>query len=214
MWVCKFSFDGSNILYGRTSKLFNMTIRGYNLSSYEKNGKFYVTSSGIIMGNDSLKKKAMNYLKKDEHVLKIEEKNNFILILVREEKDFEPFYSPAFIYVSPIVIDRGIYSFHIASWFREDIEKLLKRVEKFPDYKLISLKQEKIENISITGLLPDLTDKQRRAYELAVENGYYEYPKKTELKDLAKMMKISYSTYQQHLKYAEKKLSAFFMGKF
>jgi len=207
MWVCKFRFDGSDILYGKTSKKFNLVIRGYNLSGFQKGKDFFVNSAGAIIGSENNKRKAINYLKKDKHIIKIEEKDNFIILLIREDKDFKQFYSPAFVYVSPIIIEEGVYTFNIASWFRKDIESLLKRAEKFKGYKLISLKDKKIENISITGVQPNLTDRQKKAYELAVERGYYDYPRKITLNELAKMLGISYSTFQQHLRYAEKKLN-------
>jgi predicted DNA binding protein len=62
-------------------------------------------------------------------------------------------------------------------------------------------------------LHPELTDKQKTAIELAIKNGYYEYPRKIELKKLAKIMKVSYSTYQAHLRKAEKSLIPFFFEK-
>ena len=55
-------------------------------------------------------------------------------------------------------------------------------------------------------MLPDLTKKQKQALELAINNGYYDYPKKITMEKLAKLMKISYSTYQQHLKTSESKI--------
>ena len=42
--------------------------------------------------------------------------------------------------------------------------------------------------------------------ELAINAGYYNYPKKITLPELAKKMKISYSTFQAHLKKAEGKI--------
>ena len=207
MWVCKFRFDGSNILYGRTSKLFNLIIRGYNLSSFQKGKDFFVNSTGLILGEEKDRMEVIKFLKKDKHIIKIEEKNGFIILLIKEDRSFKPFYSPAFIYVSPILIDKGIYHFHIASWFRKDIEELLKRAEKFPEFKLINLKEEKIENISIADVQPNLTDKQKKAYELALRNGYYDYPRRIDLNGLARLMHISYSTFQQHLRYAERKLN-------
>ena len=65
---------------------------------------------------------------------------------------------------------------------------------------------EKISNISFTKLLPEITKNQKEALELAINNGYYDYPKKIKMEKLAKMMKISYSTYQAHLKKAESKI--------
>ena len=55
-------------------------------------------------------------------------------------------------------------------------------------------------------MAPDFTDKQKRAFELAVENGYYDIPKRIDLRRLAKVMEISIATYQEHLKRAEAKI--------
>lgn len=212
MWVAKFEFDGSEILYGKTAKVCNGEVSGYNLSSYYKNNRLIVTSAGRFFADKKNIKKAINFLKKDKHLINIEEKNGFFILTLYEDKEFEVFYSPFFIYLSPILITKeGIYNFHVASWDRKDLEKLLKTSEKIKDFKLHYIREEKLENISVTGFQPDLTAKQKQAYELAVRHGYYEYPKKITLKELARLMKVSYSTYQQHLSYAEKKLAHFFI---
>jgi predicted DNA binding protein len=83
----------------------------------------------------------------------------------------------------------------------------IKRV--FKGCELISVKEEKITSFTITSIQPELTNKQKRAVELAINNDYYEYPRKIELKKLAKLMNLSYSTYQAHLRKAEKKLIKF-----
>ncbi len=75
--------------------------------------------------------------------------------------------------------------------------------KKFLNAELMKLKDEKISNISITHLLPELTSKQKEALGIAINNGYYDYPKKVKMEKLAEMMGVSYSTYQQHLKKAE-----------
>jgi hypothetical protein len=54
--------------------------------------------------------------------------------------------------------------------------------------------------------LPDLSPKQREAIELAYKNGYYKYPKQTDLDKLSKIMGVGKSTFQEHLKKAEGKL--------
>ena len=84
-------------------------------------------------------------------------------------------------------------------------------MEKNWKYEIFSLKKEKISNISVTNIKPNLTDKQKNAYDLAVKQGYYEYPKKTEIRKLAKITGLSSSTFQQHLRNAEKKLSSFYV---
>ena len=54
--------------------------------------------------------------------------------------------------------------------------------------------------------MPRLSNKQREAYQLAVENGYYKFPRKIGLEEMAKIMKISVSTFQEHLRKAEEKI--------
>ena len=176
--------------------------------------KLFVNTAGRFFGDSSKLYKFLNYLKKDKHVKHLEEKNGFFMIQVQEDYSFKYFYSPSFIYISPVLIDKkGKYHFNISSWERKDVEKLLKLVEKFPAYKLLSLKQEKIGDVSISKISPDLTDKQKNAMELAVKNGYYEFPKKITLKELAKIIGVAYSTFQQHLSYAEKKINSSFCPK-
>jgi hypothetical protein len=213
MWVVKLSYDGSGLFYGGLTKKYNITLSGYNLSSYIRNGKFHVVSVGRVFGKEKNIKKALKELKNYKHMIYFEEINGFIILSLTENKPSRIFYSPLFIYPSPILIENGKYTMTVGSWSRKEIEKLMKQCEKFPGYKLISLKEEKIRNISITGVQPDLTDKQRAVYELAVKKGYYEYPKKITLKELAKLSGISYSTLQQHLSYAEKKVGNFMLGR-
>jgi predicted DNA binding protein len=215
MWVVKFKFDGGEVFFGQLAKKFNLNLTGYPISNYEKNNRLFLNLIGTIRGEKVDKENLIKSLKKSKYVVNLDENNWLFNLLIREDKKFKPFYSPFFIYISPIKIDsNGTYSYHLGSWNREEITKLLNFIERNYNYKLLNLKQENITNISILGIQPALTKKQRNAYELAVKKGYYEYPKKIELKQLAKLSGISYSTFQQHLKYAEKKISEFFTGKY
>ncbi len=215
MWVAKFEFDGKNVFFGEAANKFNVTITGYPISSYEKNRQLYLNLIGTVKGDHEKKLELIKFLKKSKPIINLEENNDFLNILITEDKNFKLFYSPFFIYLSPVLIDnKGIYHYHIGSWRRQEITNLIKFIEQNYQLNLKSLKQEKIQNISILGFQPNLTKKQKNAYESAVKNGYYEYPKSIELKDLAKLSKISYSTFRQHLKYAEKKIGEFFIGKY
>jgi len=54
--------------------------------------------------------------------------------------------------------------------------------------------------------MPSLTKGQKRALEIATQNGYYDFPRKSELKNLAAEAGISLSTFREHLRKAEKKI--------
>jgi predicted DNA binding protein len=51
-----------------------------------------------------------------------------------------------------------------------------------------------------------LTEKQRRALELALEGGYYERPREIDLTSIAEQLDISKSAVSQRLRSAERKL--------
>jgi predicted DNA binding protein len=82
-------------------------------------------------------------------------------------------------------------------------------VEKYYNGKLLFLKQIKVPKIFIPEIMPELTDKQYNAFKLASEQGYYEFPRKTNLHKLAKLAKVSRPTFEEHLRKAEIRLLRF-----
>ena len=70
-----------------------------------------------------------------------------------------------------------------------------------------------MENLGVLNILPKLTEKQEKAVYLAIKSGYYEYPRKTDVKGLAFKEGLSFSTFQEHLRKAENKLIPFAIKK-
>ncbi|WP_343749359.1 helix-turn-helix domain-containing protein, partial [Halarchaeum salinum] len=56
---------------------------------------------------------------------------------------------------------------------------------------------------SFQAQLDELTPRQRQAYELARENGYYEWPRETSVQELADDLGVSKTTFLEHLRSAE-----------
>ena len=82
----------------------------------------------------------------------------------------------------------------------------IKILEKHYNFKLLSIKETKKYELYIPKLLPKLSQKQKQAISLAVQNGYYNFPRKTDIIKLAKISKTSFSTFREHLRRAESKL--------
>ncbi len=61
-------------------------------------------------------------------------------------------------------------------------------------------------------VLPQLTDRQREALELAYHGGYFETPKELSGKELAEQMDIASSSFNTHLRAAERELLEVFLG--
>ena len=55
-----------------------------------------------------------------------------------------------------------------------------------------------------------LPEKQKEAFDIAVKNGYYKFPRKIDLTGLAKLAGVSASTFHENLRKAEAKLLPFF----
>ena len=213
MWVAKIIIPAKEgMLLASRAKKHNVSLIGYPLSYYEKNNKVYFLTCGYIIGDEENKKAFLKDLKKDKRTIKIDKMDkNFGFCLLEQNAKMRFLCDPLIIHVKPSIISKnGDNIFEIASWKKEKLVKFAK-VAKSKNFggKLVYIKQKIIKNISVTSIMPELTEKQKRALELAIENGYYNYPRKIESQQLAKLMKISPSTYQFHLRNAEKKVMPF-----
>ena len=88
----------------------------------------------------------------------------------------------------------------------EFIKETKEKVKDLEDFKILKIERTKLSEIYFPQLLPELSEGQRRALEIASEEGYFNYPRKIELRKLAKIMGISLSTYREHLRRAEAKI--------
>jgi predicted DNA binding protein len=75
--------------------------------------------------------------------------------------------------------------------------------------RLMYIKRKEVSDFFLVNVMPKMTSKQRKAIELAIKNGYYDYQRKVTLKTLSRIMRLSYATYQAHLRKAEQKLIPF-----
>jgi len=211
MWTAKIKFSGETGRIGSRTKKFNISVSGFPVSFYTKKDGIYVYLVGLLFGEQENKKKFIKDIKKEKGVLHIENKDDFIIAQVIEPLKLAPMYDPKIINLEPIFIDEEGYNhWTIGSWNKEDLMEFIKVAEKEYNGELMSITQKKITNFSILSIQPELTAKQKKAMELAIKENYYSSPRKAELRDLAKIMRISYSTFQVHLRKAEQKLIPFF----
>lgn len=100
----------------------------------------------------------------------------------------------------PIVIERGVQIHHLLApdqnAFRSAFDKLRSRFSK--------VRVLKISRSPEGSLGPNMTSKQMDAMKLAIAKGYYDIPRKIEIKDIAKDLKIKRVAMQERLRRAEK----------
>lgn len=225
MWVLKFKSKEEFNIYNKRCIEFNVRIHFYSQKYYYEKNNIHFINSGIISGEEINKTAFFKDLKKDKKIKDIEINNDFFISTYSEKKTEErvsalkTIYNQKITFLKPAVLDeKGFEEWEIASFDRKDLENVLTQAKKLQkitgvDFKLLSFKQQKIKNLMIQSIIPNLSKQQQKAIELAIENNYYGYPRKITLKKLAHLMNISESTYQFHLAKAEEKILPFFYKK-
>lgn len=206
MWVMKLKTDPKKQFLGNLITKYNLSAAGYSLSYYKDKRDLYIIVSGLIYGEEKDKKRFVRAAKKEKEIVSFELNDNFAIAVIRQPLYAEPLYNPKVIHQFPMTITKESQIWTMASFNRKDLEEVLHFAEKYVRGKIIKFRQEKITNVSFTKVFPELTKNQKKALEIAIKHGYYDYPKKIKMEKLAKEMGISYSTYQAHLKKAEGKL--------
>lgn len=228
MWLLKIrGFDDKNI-FGAKAVKHKVHVHYYPFNYYLEKGNYYFIALGLVDGPEKNIEYFFRDLRNDKipskngrWVVKIEAEGNFFVCVtaqsrtVEAEKYVHVFYNPKFIHVNPAIIrPDGHEEWNIASFERKDLENLIHIARESYNGEILLLKKTKLRNMGLFSIFPGLTEKQKTAFGLAVNNGYYEYPRKTELKKLSRLMNISLSTYQAHLRKTERKLLPFIYRKY
>jgi predicted DNA binding protein len=207
MWIAKIKYKHDCILGNRCEK-FKINLQSVILSIFKDKGKIITSSMHHLIGNTKEIEKFIKDLKKDKNVIKVERKKNAFFLLEKAKVKAIKFYTPKIIFIKPVLIDdKGHETWEIGSWEKEELSKFIKLVRnQIKDFKLLKFINSKIDDVFFPKLMPNLTLKQQEVIELAIREGYYTHPRKTNLRKLSKILGLSLSTYQQHLRIAENKL--------
>lgn len=91
----------------------------------------------------------------------------------------------------------------VHAWNKDVLNTAWNAISKHHNAKLRRIYQTKVNEFLVMKEHPQLTSKQKEALKLAIDNGYYEVPRKITLEELSKKMGTNYSNYQVHLRKAE-----------
>ncbi|MBI2138034.1 helix-turn-helix domain-containing protein [Candidatus Woesearchaeota archaeon] len=117
--------------------------------------------------------------------------------------------------LKPVSVDaQGIESWEACSWDEPALKQCVISLQKdFLNVEVLGIEIHPLGKVYSQQITPELTEGQQQALRLAVQRGYYNYPRKTELAFLAQEGKISLSTFREHLRKAEKKVMEDIFGK-
>jgi predicted DNA binding protein len=207
MWVAKIKLSEEGTLIGSKAIKHKITIIGMPLSFQHNSNEVIVNVAGTIFGDTKNKINFYNDLKREKRTLNLERNKDFIIGTIIEPKYTELIYNHQIIHTSPAIIsDKGYEIITIGCFDRLSLNKAVNAIRDNLKGEIIFIKNQKISSASITTTQPELTNKQKNAINLAIKNGYYNSPRKIDLKQLAKLANLSFSTYQVHLRKAEHKV--------
>jgi predicted DNA binding protein len=213
MWKAVFEGKHNTCIIAPLCKKHNVTDFVYLVNAWEERDSFYYSEAHILQGREEDKKRFARELKKEESMLKFEHKANFIITLERKPKwmaAYMPLWDKRIIQTKPVVQKTdGTEHWEMACWDKDPLMQILERLPKEFEIRLKSITQTRIDEIFLPHVMPKLSERQKQAIDLAVKKGYYEFPRKANLDDLAHELGLKKPTLQQHLRIAEKKVVPF-----
>lgn len=214
MWVIKFKVFHKDCAFSPLCKEYNVTDLIYLLGFNSTKTKFQWTDTHVLEGSKENIERFVKGLKKRKVVKKIERFWNHLITFEEENlakyRVFMPLFSKEIFYVKPIMIrPDGFEYWCLASWKKSTLIKAFDASKHFGTSELLELRETKIDKIFFPHITPNITEKQLKAMKLAIKEGYYQFPKKTNLEKLAKLSNVSKETFFEHLAKAESKVNPF-----
>lgn len=215
MWNLKFKIFNKDSIYTVLSTKYNIVDYMYPVDYYKEGKGVFILGIHLLEGEESEKKKFIRELKKNKKVKKIQINGNHIITLIKEEEHFyELLFAAKLYHISPVHIRKGYEEWNISSWERKDLEKVITEIgrwkDKLTEFELQKFSKTDLNEVYFPKIILKLPEKQKLAFNLALKSGYYNSPRKTYIKDLAKISKVSEATFQENLRKAESKLMPFF----
>jgi predicted DNA binding protein len=213
MWFTRFRLKHKDCLYAPLLKKYALRVFFYPLNNYEQDGFVYTAALQKVSGKNIAKYVA----ELSKKTLKCERYKNVITTLTKNKiiDTYAAIYDRRLMYPAPAYLDdEGFEIWHISCWDRKPLQHLIKTMQEAEttiSFTLLALEQRVSRKMYVLQALPELTDKQEEAIELAYKEGYYDYPRRIELCGLAHLQGVRTSTFQEHLRKAEKKLMPYLL---
>lgn len=212
MWITKLQLRHEDCPIVNRCQKFQILVFSYPSTWYVENGHSYATTTCYFQSADEEKKKRfMADLKADRRLTNVEISGDaftYEIDLGDKGEHVQLYHTKQIFFVKPVVNHYDGHEYwEVASWKREELENFIKSLEKHMDVcKILKLEHSPLTDVHFPNIMPKLSPAQKNAVQLAYEHNYYSYPRKITLEELAKIAKVSISTFQEHLRRAELKL--------
>ncbi len=212
MWIAEFKAWHDSHLLRLTEKL-DVRMTAYYLNTFREGDQVYINRLTIIEGPDTAK--AIAAIPQEKRIRVAETGPDYIIYQLPEIKGFHTVVADRrYLFIKPQTVEKGVEYWTVAAAKKQDLLDLYKNLNKLgfkATIELLSIRQQ-TPRFFHGALLAELTEKQRRVFELSLHSGYYQYPRKADAKTLARRAGMKYTTFTEHLRKAEGKVMAALAG--
>lgn len=219
MWICKFRVYDEKSELRKLVEKFKVDFYYQPINYWVRDNKYFFVVAGVLRGTKKNKNRfflGLKKLKEPRRTEVLERENDFFMLITshhvteEEKKQVAVFYNPVIIHHKPIKFNSdGWEEWEISSVDRKSIEKIITTARNIYELKLSRFYKAKVKNFGFVSIMPQLTDKQEQALNLALKQGYYSFPRKISLDKLSGVAQVSFLTLRAHIRKAENKIISF-----
>jgi len=212
MWITKLQLRHEDCPIVSRCQKFKMIVLSYPSTWYSSKAHKFATTTCYFQSQDETKKKKfITDLKADKRITNLEYSGDIFtyeIDLGKEGEHVMLYHSKQIFFVKPVVNHYDGHEYwEVASWKKEELQKFIKSLKSHMNIcNIMKIENSPLTDVYFPNVMPKLSKSQKKALELAYQNGYYKYPREITLEKLAKIAKIGISTFQEHLRKAELKL--------
>lgn len=191
----------------QSSKGLDVRVLVHYLNTFKEGSETYAARVAVFQGKD--KEEAKQRFAKDARVRLLHEDGDQLFMAFKAAKySHQSMLNRNVFFAKPVLIRNGFTYWTLASWDKKHLTDLYNRIKKIgPDVKIETLSVSKGSlNLFLPAVLSRMTSRQKEALETALEEGYYDYPREMSMEEIAKKHRIARTTFQSHLRKAEKKV--------
>ncbi len=209
MWVAEFKVwhESSEVL--ALTRKYDVSVQSIYLNVYKERGKTVISKVLAVNGRDAQAYIADVLKTMRRYRIRHAERNYVFFSVPHDSLSYHTLIlGESVFFIKPFVLKDGFEYWTVASWDKKSIQHLFRKIRSTAEkatIEMLGLKEEDV-NLFLPDVLQKLSDRQFEVMRRAAELGYYSYPRKIDLKQLARKMKLSPSALREHLRLAEAKL--------
>ena len=209
MWVAEFKVwhEGSPLL--PLSATHDIHLSSLYLNTFSERGKTKIMRLAVIWGKE--REKVFELLAKEKRIEIFFREGNQFVFTQDAIDSFHSMVSDRRVFlIGPVLEEKGFQWWQVGSNEKKNLEQFYRKIKALAPFATIEIVSIKEKNVGIVpfGRLPDLALQDIEWWKTALREGYYAYPRRIALQDLAKKIGVPYSTLKDHLRKTESRLMA------